>query len=284
MVRNRDFLQFKEERESKCFFKRAIPYDFVRSFSDDELSGSNMEIITKWGRTWEMGISKNPRFYFMEKAGWEKFVKDNFLGDNEFLTFTHRGNMQFTVNIFEKDEREMIQPRQIMDSSSPSSRIKTEQGDENAAAESSHPRRGFPTTAESNGGGNSKRKLRRVEESENTKRTKKVFSRGRDSAGASSSCVGEFTILVQRSYLTYLAIPQSIAMNHMPKHDTTLKIHHQDMNMSWHVGYLARSTSGSLSSGWSRLCKEYPIAVGECCSFTMIKPGELLLVVSKPSP
>lgn len=48
----------------------------------------------------------------MEKSGWETFVRDNALGDYEFLTFTHKGKMSFTVNIFNKDGKEMMQPPQ----------------------------------------------------------------------------------------------------------------------------------------------------------------------------
>jgi len=38
----------------------------------------------------------------MEKSGWEKFVRDNTLGTREFITFTHKGEMNFTVNIFKQ--------------------------------------------------------------------------------------------------------------------------------------------------------------------------------------
>lgn len=59
----------------------------------------------------------------MEKSGWVKFVRDNALGDNEFLTFTHKGKMRFTVNIFKQDGKEMLQPPQSMASMASSSKI-----------------------------------------------------------------------------------------------------------------------------------------------------------------
>lgn len=59
----------------------------------------------------------------MEKSGWEKFVSDNALGASEFLTFTHKGNMRFTVNIFMQDGKEMLQPPQSMSFMASSSKI-----------------------------------------------------------------------------------------------------------------------------------------------------------------
>lgn len=77
----------------------------------------------------------------------------------------------------------------------------------------------------------------------------------------------------------------------MPETNRTFKIHHPDMKKSWNVTYLCRRITNAdfgvesnpcFSAGWSRLAKEYPIAVGDTCKFTHIKPDEMLLVVLKP--
>lgn len=70
-----------------------------------------MVIKARWGSSWEVEISKNPRFYYMEKLGWNQFVKDNALGENEFVTFTLKGKMCFTVNIYEQHGKELAIPR-----------------------------------------------------------------------------------------------------------------------------------------------------------------------------
>ncbi|XP_019086494.1 PREDICTED: B3 domain-containing protein At2g16210-like isoform X2 [Camelina sativa] len=120
--RNPEFVRSKEESQNGTFFKillsidvssenmRALPHEFTKSFSNKELSGRKMKIRAQWGSSWEVGVSKNPRFYVMEKSGWEKFVSDNALGHSEFITFTHKGKMWFTVNIFKQDGKEMMQP------------------------------------------------------------------------------------------------------------------------------------------------------------------------------
>ncbi|CAL9223139.1 unnamed protein product [Arabidopsis halleri] len=291
MARNADYLRCKQERKNESFFKvvqsinvssenmRALPHDFVRIFSDKELS-HKMKIRAQWGSSWEVGISKNPRFYFMEKPGWEKFVRDNALGNSEFITFTHKGKMHFTVNIFKQDGKEMMQPPKSRAFLASSSRIKTEQEEDDLKEEvvvSSN--RGPKTAAESNG-----RKLnlgkKAAKESQNSKRTEKVVKARRDYAGASSSTAAEFTILFKQGYFIFLRIPNTVTKDLMPDEKTIFKIHHPNGKKSWNVVYLVRF--GAFSGGWRRLVKEYPLVVGDTCKFTFIKPDELLLVVSKP--
>ncbi|KAL1207474.1 B3 domain-containing protein [Cardamine amara subsp. amara] len=125
MASNNEFGRCKEENKRQSFFKilqradlssenmRALPHDFVRSFSDNELSG-NMKIKAKWGSSWEIELAKNPRFFFLERSGWQKFVRDNGLGDNEFATFTHERDMSFALNIFKQDGKEILKAPQLV--------------------------------------------------------------------------------------------------------------------------------------------------------------------------
>jgi len=77
-----------------------------------------MVLRVPWGRSWQVKISKNPNFHYMEDRGWNQFVNDNGLGENEYLTFTHEANMCFNVTIFEADGTEMLRPRKTITSSS----------------------------------------------------------------------------------------------------------------------------------------------------------------------
>ncbi|EOA32813.1 hypothetical protein CARUB_v10016124mg, partial [Capsella rubella] len=200
----------------------------------------------------------------LDEYGWEKFVKDNALGHSEFLTFTHKGNMCFTVNIFKQNGKEMLQPSQSRASFASSSSIKIEPEEEVMVSSSELSNRGATTAAESNG-----RKLKfgkkLAEESQNSKKAEKLVCAERGSAGASSSTPVKFTIIMKNSdFLEFLPIPRSVSKYYyMPKEKAMLKIHHPDGKRSW------------------ILCKEYPLAVGHTCKFTLIKPNELLLVVSK---
>ncbi|KFK40029.1 hypothetical protein AALP_AA3G320700 [Arabis alpina] len=262
------------------FVNRAIPHDLVKTLSENDLS-RKMKIKTEWGRSWKVEISKNPRFYFMEKAGWETFVRENFLGDSELLTFIHKGKMRFTLIIYNKDGKEMLQPRQAAPFLASSSRIKTEDVKKEEVVVSSELSSLDPVTpaAESNG----RRKLNfgkmKAEESQSSKRAKTKF---RDSAGASSSSATGFTISIKKSYLNFLAIPVSFAKDHMQEGRTMFKIHDSEMKKSWDVAYVKRNTNTVFSAGWIQLVKEYPLRLGNTCKFTVINPTELRLDVLKP--
>ncbi|KAF2568682.1 hypothetical protein F2Q68_00027955 [Brassica cretica] len=135
MDMNSWFDRVKEDRKNLSFSKtfacadlssecmRTFPFDFIKSLPIEELS-NKMVIIAKWGSSWEVDISKNPRLYYMEKSGWNQFVRDNALGKNEFVTFTHIGSMCFDVNIYGKDEKEIVRAPTMASSSG----IKQEQG------------------------------------------------------------------------------------------------------------------------------------------------------------
>lgn len=90
--------------------QRGLPLNFIKSITNDELSGK-MVLKVSWGSSWTIRISRNPRFYFMEKKGWDQFLSDNGLGNDEFLTFTHKGNMCFSVDIYQIDGKELLRPR-----------------------------------------------------------------------------------------------------------------------------------------------------------------------------
>lgn len=87
-----------------------IPHHLIRSISDKS-SSFRMVLKVPWGSSWPVKISKNPNFYYMDGRGWNEFVSDNGLGENEYLTFTHEANMCFNVSIYEADGKEMLRPR-----------------------------------------------------------------------------------------------------------------------------------------------------------------------------
>ncbi|KAL9300453.1 putative transcription factor B3-Domain family [Arabidopsis thaliana] len=59
-----------------------------------------MVLKVSWGSSWPIKILRNLIFYYMEKSCWDKFLNHNGLGNNEFLTFTHKGNLCFRVGIY----------------------------------------------------------------------------------------------------------------------------------------------------------------------------------------
>ncbi|CDY71308.1 BnaAnng36900D [Brassica napus] len=202
MDMNSWFDRVKEDRKNLSFSKtfacadlssecmRTFPFDLMKSLPKEDLS-NKMVIIAKWGSSWEVDISKNPRFYYMEKSGWNQFVRDNALGKNEFVTFTHKGSMCFDVNIYGKDEKEIVRPPTMASSSG----IKQEQG---ASME------GVEFEATEKKAEESKRKIKKVvnpvEIGESSRGVKKV-KRGRVRV---KNGVPEFEITIKRSGLGHV--------------------------------------------------------------------------------
>ena len=53
------------------------------------------------GSHWHATVSTDENGTYLQE-GWKEFMKENNLGDNEFLIFRYDGNMQFYVKIFDK--------------------------------------------------------------------------------------------------------------------------------------------------------------------------------------
>lgn len=54
------------------------------------------------GRSWNVEVGRaEGNMYFQD--GWQQFLKDNSLGDREFLLFRYDGNLCFNVAIFKKN-------------------------------------------------------------------------------------------------------------------------------------------------------------------------------------
>lgn len=89
-----------------------IPPSFIKNLAR-EISGT-ATLSRSSGSHWHVRVWKNPDGTYLED-GWERFMKDNRLGDDEFLIFRYEGNVRFHVRIFEKNgvKRSRIKPEEI---------------------------------------------------------------------------------------------------------------------------------------------------------------------------
>ncbi|KAF8048532.1 hypothetical protein N665_2481s0003 [Sinapis alba] len=308
---NRGFGLVKQERKSLSFFKifqsahlssecmRAIPYNFMKNVSKKDFH-YKMVIRAQWGSSWKVDISMNPRFYYMEKSGWNQFVTDNALGENEFVTFTHMGLMCFIVNIYGKNGKEIVTPRKPQ-TTTPFSGIKKEEDESSykyvkkedesmggvelevekkkKAAESKTSKttnkksKKVVTSVEIGRGAALKNK---EDEKHKPSKKKKKIKRGKVKNG-----VPEFKITITNSYLKFLAIPKMFEDAYIPDESKVYMIHHSEGKGSWEVLCLVRQTRTIFSSGWSRLAREYPLSVGDRCTFHLVKPTEFVLTSKK---
>ncbi|CAN7117632.1 unnamed protein product [Brassica rapa subsp. narinosa] len=287
---NRGFGRVKDERKNLSFFRifqsadlfsestRAMPYNFMKNISKEDFS-YKMVIRAQWGSSWEVDISMNPRFYYMEKSGWNQFVTDNALGENEFVTFTHKGLMRFNVNIYGKNGKEIVTPRKPH-TATPFSGIKKEEDvkkeDESMGVEVEievEKKKRAVEVGESSRGAALKKK--KVEKPKPSKKKKKM-KRNKVKNG-----VPEFKITITNSYLKFLAIPKKFEEAYIPDESKVYMIHHSEGKGSWEVLCLVRETRTIFSSGWCRLAREYPLSVGDRCSFHLVKPDEFVLTTKK---
>ncbi|CDY64647.1 BnaAnng19510D [Brassica napus] len=279
MDMNNWFDRVKEDRKNLSFSKtfacadlssecmRTFPFDLMKSLPKENLA-NKMVIIAKWGSSWEVDISKNPRFYYMEKSGWNQFVRDNALGKNEFVTFTHKGSMCFDVNIYGKDEKEVVRPPTMASSSG----IKQEQGASMEGVE-------FEATEKKAEESKKKIKIKKVVNSveigESSRGVKKV-KRGRVRV---KNGVPEFEMTIKRSGLGHVTIP-NLFKKHIPNEQTMFTIHSKGSGGgSWEVWCLVREAQATFSRGWSKLAREYPLEIGDKCTLQLIKPNECVLTI-----
>ncbi|KAJ0243764.1 B3 DNA binding domain-containing protein [Hirschfeldia incana] len=287
-----------EEKDNPGFFKvlrkedlssqtmRGIPQDFLKSISAKEFT-FKMVLKLPRGSSWTIKLSKYQSYYYMEKNGWDQFLSDNGLGDDELLTFTHKGNMCFNVSIYQINCVEMLGPTRSTTIAS-SSRNKREQGRESLSASSYL----VSETAESTVGGRlrqkrelanlGKKQVKEAEKSNKCKRRKMDTESDDDSeASGTSSLVPEFTLTIKKSYVLFLGIPKKFAEMHMPKEETVFKIHGPKGKKSWEVTYVVSKIQSRFSRGWPRLVKDFGLKVGDVSTFELIKPTEMILTVSK---
>lgn len=62
---------------------------------------ATLSLKTSLECSWNVKVRKSGRDVYFED-GWQKFLRDNSLGDCEFLLFNYDGKMHFTIQIFDK--------------------------------------------------------------------------------------------------------------------------------------------------------------------------------------
>ena len=179
----------------------------------------------------------------MEKDGWDQFLSDNGLGDDELLTFTHKGNMCFNVSIYQINCLEMLRPNRSATIASSSSKfscfsLRLMDGEEedrlwlfcfdesgrNKREEVSNGKEeereslsasNYPVseTAESTVGGRLKQKRQLINlgkkqvkkaEKANKCKKRKMDTDSDDSEDGTSSLAPEFTLTIKKSYVLFL--------------------------------------------------------------------------------
>ncbi|CAK9150826.1 unnamed protein product [Ilex paraguariensis] len=77
-----------------------IPPHFVKYISEEGTQEATLKGPS--GDHWPVKLFRSVNGMFLQD-GWQEFLRENFLGNNEFLLFRYNGNMCFDVKIFNKN-------------------------------------------------------------------------------------------------------------------------------------------------------------------------------------
>ncbi|XP_040363968.1 B3 domain-containing protein Os01g0723500-like isoform X2 [Rosa chinensis] len=101
-----------EEQKGPTFFKiikpgfntdhLRIPPAFRKHILNELSIGATLTLSSSADSSWNVRAHKIGRDIYL-KEGWQEFLRDNSLGDSEFLMFGYDGNMHFSIDIFEKN-------------------------------------------------------------------------------------------------------------------------------------------------------------------------------------
>ncbi|XP_062019973.1 B3 domain-containing protein Os11g0197600-like isoform X1 [Rosa rugosa] len=101
-----------EEQKGRTFFKiikpgfntdhLRIPPAFRKHILNELSIRATLTLSSSADSSWNVRVHKIGRDIYL-KEGWQEFLRDNSLGDSEFLVFGYDGNMHFSIDIFEKD-------------------------------------------------------------------------------------------------------------------------------------------------------------------------------------
>ncbi|KAL0351326.1 UNVERIFIED_CONTAM: B3 domain-containing protein [Sesamum calycinum] len=80
-----------------------IPPEFLKHMEEEEEEEpSGVATLTvSSGRKWHVKVSKEDNGVVF-RDGWKRFCRENSVRITDFLQFTYHGNLQFSVDIFDK--------------------------------------------------------------------------------------------------------------------------------------------------------------------------------------
>lgn len=83
------------------FFLKRIPPKFRKNLLNELSERATLNLNDSSNCSWTVEVSQTEgEIYF--KNGWQKFTRDNSLGNYEFLVFRYERDMQFSIEIFDR--------------------------------------------------------------------------------------------------------------------------------------------------------------------------------------
>ncbi|PIN16087.1 hypothetical protein CDL12_11264 [Handroanthus impetiginosus] len=276
----------------------AIPKKFTNSLREKMLQ--TVSLRGPSGHVWNVGLVKNGDVLFL-KLGWNAFVEDHGLQENDILIFKYSGDSRFDVSIFDqgslcekeacyfvkKCEHAVIgQGSKRRRSMQESSEDTTESSDgaadcqliekiqsgsarkdtSGAKLTQSTPRRRRKTKKGRRGSGESnvfqlKSRRRKVTEEE----IKRAAEMANAAAAASADC---FTVVMRPSHVYkgfFMSIPAEWAKANLPSRDESIVLRVKDQE--WLAKYHYKGYGGGLTGGWRNFVMDNFLEAFDVCLF-----------------
>nr|XP_011459754.1 PREDICTED: B3 domain-containing protein Os01g0723500-like [Fragaria vesca subsp. vesca] len=78
-----------------------IPSAFRKHILNELSIRATLTLSSSADKLWNVRVHKTERNIYL-KEGWQEFLRDNAIGDSEFLVFGYDGNMHFSIDIYER--------------------------------------------------------------------------------------------------------------------------------------------------------------------------------------
>ncbi|KAK9286468.1 hypothetical protein L1049_014865 [Liquidambar formosana] len=223
------------------------------------------------GSYWHVEVCRNERGIYLEN-GWQCFLTDHSLEDNEFLVFNYDGNMRFDVQIFEKNGCERVD-RSVINSHQESAfpNEKRKQSTSRKSPVGSLPVHQLNPCK--NGPGTSTSFLRT--QSLIKEETDMILETTTESF---TSKFPYFKICLKKSSVQsgfIQPIPLSFAETNLPKCSTKKMILLNPKGRSWEVMCLYNGNRYAFSGGWGAFVHGNKLKIGDNCIFELVDEDKM---------
>ncbi|KAM5549082.1 B3 domain-containing protein Os01g0723500-like [Rosa sericea] len=247
-----------EEKKGPTFFKiiktgfntedLRIPPKFRRHLLNELSNRATLNLMDSSNSSWTVDVSQTEgEIYF--KNGWQKFVRDNSLGNFEFLVFRYESDMQFSIEIFDRNA---------------SKRITFPDVRTHRRAAAIHTQ-----SCQSN-------KLKEVKEEEEDYQDNKE-----EEAATLHNLEGPaFTSIIGQNFYN-LAVPTDFSMKYFPLGYYTIVLKNSEAR-EWEVSIVPNGKEDScntvkLSAGWAAFRRDNQINSGDTCTFKLVESRSMLV-------
>ncbi|KAK9942255.1 hypothetical protein M0R45_007930 [Rubus argutus] len=254
----------EEEKKEPTFFKiikpgfntehLRIPPAFRKHVVHELTKRATLKLKNSSNCSWTVKVNTTGRDVYL-KDGWQKFLRDNSLGDSEFLQFRYVRNMNFIISIFDKNCVERV----------------------NIADIRTHEASTFPD--------NTRRRLgrppignRRYDSAEEAAKVLKCKGGNLPSSAAAASFKSKFPYFVKvLKGWQKVAVPTHFYMEILSSSSTCDELILVTSEGKFTVKLVQCSDTVMLSAGWSSFRDVNQLQVNDICIFELVKENTMVV-------